>query len=73
MNHKKDLDYIPQLPLSVKTLVFVNNYLPHINRETFVNVSSKEKNVTENHVKLIDIFTITYSFIVTYKIQFTYK
>jgi hypothetical protein len=29
MNHEKDLDYIPQLPSSVRTLDFVNNYLPH--------------------------------------------
>jgi hypothetical protein len=34
MNHEKDLDYIPQLPSSVRTLDFVNNYLPHINRQT---------------------------------------
>jgi len=31
------------------------------------------QNVTENHVKQIDIFTIKYSFIVTYTIQLTYK
>jgi hypothetical protein len=54
MNHKKDLDYIPQLPLSVKTLVFVNNYLPHINRQTFVNVSSNDinhLNLTQNRIQ----------------------
>jgi hypothetical protein len=44
MNHEKDLDYIPQLPSSIRTLDFVNNYLPHINRQTFVNVSSNDIN-----------------------------
>ena len=56
MNHGKDLDYIPQLPLSVKTLVFVNNYLPHINRQTFVNVSSNDinrLNLTQNRIQTI--------------------
>ena len=56
MNHEKDLDYIPQLPLSVKTLVFVNNYLPHINRETFENVSSNDinhLNLTQNRIQTI--------------------
>jgi hypothetical protein len=56
MNHEKDLDYIPQLPLSVKTLVFVNNYLPHINRQTFVNVSSNDinhLNLTQNRIQTI--------------------
>jgi hypothetical protein len=56
MNHQKDLDYIPQLPGSVKTLVFVNNYLPHINRETFVNVSSNDinrLNLTQNRIQTI--------------------
>ena len=56
INHQKDLDYIPQLPSSVKTLVFVNNYLPHINRETFVNVSSNDinrLNLTQNRIQTI--------------------
>ena len=56
MNHQQDLDYIPQLPSSVKTLVFVNNYLPHINRETFVNVSSNDinrLNLTQNRIQTI--------------------
>ena len=56
MNHGKDLDYIPQLPRSVRTLDFVNNYLPHINRETFVNVSSNDinrLNLTQNRIQTI--------------------
>jgi hypothetical protein len=42
--------------LSVKTLVFVNNYLPHINRQTFVNVSSNvinHLNLTQNRIQTI--------------------
>ena len=56
MNHEKDLDYIPQLPSSVRTLDFINNYLPHINRETFVNVSSNDinrLNLTQNRIQTI--------------------
>ena len=56
MNHEIDLDYIPQLPSSVKTLVFVNNYLPQINRETFVNVTSNDinrLNLTQNRIQTI--------------------
>ena len=56
MNHEKDLDYIPQLPSSVRTLDFVNNYLPHINRETFANVSSNDinrLNLTQNRIQTI--------------------
>ena len=56
MNHEKDLDYIPQLPSSVRTLDFVNNYLPHINRQTFVNVSSNDinrLNLTQNRIQTI--------------------
>ena len=56
MNHEKDLDCIPKLPRSVTTLDFVNNYLPHINRETFVNVSSNDinrLNLTQNRIQTI--------------------
>ena len=56
MNHQKDLDYIPQLPSSVRTLDFVNNYLPHINRQTFVNVSSNDinrLNLRQNRIQTI--------------------
>ena len=56
MNHQKDLDFIPQLPSSVRTLDFVNNYLPHINRETFANVSSNDinrLNLTQNRIQTI--------------------
>lgn len=56
MNHEKDLDYIPQLPSSVKILDFVNNYLPHINRQTFVNLSSNDinrLNLTQNRIQTI--------------------
>ena len=56
MNHEKDLDYVPQLPSSVRTLDFVNNYLPHINRQTFVNVSSNDinrLNLTQNRIQTI--------------------
>ena len=56
MNHQEDLDYIPQLPRHVKTLVFVNNYLPHINRKTFANVSSNHinrLNLTQNRIQTI--------------------
>ena len=56
MNHEKGLDYIPQLPSYVRILDFVNNYLPHINRQTFVNVSSNDinhLNLTQNRIQKI--------------------
>lgn len=63
--HGRRLPYIPKIHGLANKLVFVNNYLPRITRETFYNISAadiRHLNLTQN-----DINTITEDALVDFK------
>ncbi|XP_033743997.1 toll-like receptor 13 [Pecten maximus] len=54
--HYKHLFYIPALPEATKTLYFTGNWLPHVDKETFKNISYlrlEELIFGGNHIKNI--------------------
>lgn len=55
-NHGRSLSYIPKINGTVKKLVFVNNYLPRVTRDTFTNISAAQVshlNLTQNGINAI--------------------